>query len=181
MRVHTVLLCVCALSAWRPLAAAPADTFPPGTFQVAGAVGKPRAWSAAQLQKELPADVQTVLYTLKGAAHTAHAVPLWAVLQAGQPLVNPQIKRHVLQFAAAVSGRDGYTVDFTLGELSPEFGANAVWIAWDEDGKPLPEDAGPVELLVPGDKRAARWVHGVSRITLTDLALAPPVPAVSLK
>ena len=145
----------------------------PPAFQVAGAVGKPRLWTAAQLQKELPASIQTVSYTLKGAAHTAHAVPLWAVVQAEQPQINPQIKRHVLQFVVSVRGRDGYTVDFTLGEISPDFGANAVWVAWDEDGRPLPEDDGPVELLVPGDKRAARWVHGVSAIALTDMAQPP--------
>ncbi len=167
MKYHVIGAALC-LFATLPLARA--DT--PAAFQVAGAVGKPRAWTAAQLPKELSAGVQTVTYTLKGTAHTAHAVPLWAVVQAGQPQTNPQIKRHLLQFVASVRGRDGYTVDFTLGEISPDFGANAVWVAWDEDGKPLPEDAGPVELLVPGDKRAARWVHGVSTITLTDMAQA---------
>jgi len=165
---HAVIAALCLLASLPP---AYADTL--GTFQVVGAVGKPRVWSAAQLPKELPADVRTISYTLKGAAHTAHAVPLWAVVQAGQPQINPQIKRHLLQFVASVRGRDGYTVDFTLGEISPDFGANAVWVAWDEDGRPLPEDAGPVELLVPGDKRAARWVHGVSAITLTDMAQSP--------
>ncbi len=151
----------------------PARAAAPPAFQVAGAVGKPRTWTAAQLQKELPASIQTVSYTRKGTAHTAHAVPLWAVVQAEQPQINPQIKRHLLQFVASVRGRDGYTVLFTLGEIAPDFGASAVWVAWDEDGKPLPEDDGPVELIVPGDKRAARWVHGVSAITLTDMAQPP--------
>ena len=162
---HAVIAALCLLAS---LHSAHADTL--GTFQVVGAVGKPRVWSAAQLAKELPAEVRTISYTLKGAAHTAHAVPLWAVVQAEQPQINPQIKRHLLQFVATVQGCDGYTVDFTLGEISPDFGANAVWV---EDGKPLPEDAGPVEILVPGDKRAARWVHGVSAITLTDMAQSP--------
>ena len=168
MKLFTALVALCLLVA---LPAAQAES--PTPFQVAGAVAKPRTWTAAQLPKELPTAVQTISYTRKGAAHTAHAVPLWAVVQSEQPQINPQIKRHLLQFVASVRGRDGYTVDFTLGEISPDFGADPVWVAWDEDGKPLPEDDGPVELLVPGDKRAARWVHGVSAITLTDMTQLP--------
>ncbi len=174
MKRFAVIAALC-LPAFLP----PAYAGSPAAFQVAGAVSKPRTWTAAQLPKELPAEVRTISYTLRGTAHTAHAVPLWAVVQAVQPQINPQIKRHLLQFVAAVQGHDGYTVDFTLGEIAPDFGASAVWVAWDEDGKPLPEDAGPVQLLVPGDKRAARWVHGVSAITLADMAQPPMKTTVS--
>lgn len=75
-----------------------------------------------------------------------------------------------------VQGRDGYTIPFTMGELQPDFGNRSAWLALDEDEKPLPDDAGPVELLVPEDKQAARWVHAIAVITVTDTTL-PAKPA----
>jgi hypothetical protein len=148
-----------------------AQTAPDATFQITGAVTAPRSWSVTQLKKQMAGDVTVVAYTLRGKRHTAHAVSLWTLLQAAGPRVNPQIKHHLLQFIVAVRGPDGYTADFTLGELSPDFGDRAVWVALDEDGKPLRGDAGPVQLLAPGDKKPARWVHAVRAIILTDGAL----------
>ena len=153
-----------------------AQTAPADTFQVAGAVVTPRTWSVAQIKGQMAGQVHALSYTVKGQHHTAQVVPLWSLLQAAGPRVNPQIKHHLLQFFVAVRGQDGYTADFTLGELSPEFGNRAVWVALDEDGKPLTGNGGPVELLVPGDKKPARWVHAVRAIILTDGARLP-VPA----
>ncbi len=168
----TLLLGVAALGPSARAQAPPADTSP-ATFQVAGAVTAPRTWSVAQIKGQMAGQVRPLAYTVKGRHHTAHVVSLWALLQAAGPRVNPQIKHHLLQFVVAVRGGDGYTSDFTLGELSPDFGGRAVWIALDEDGKPLTGDGGPVQLLVPGDKKPARWVHAVRAILLTDAALAP--------
>ena len=161
--------------------AARAQTATTDTFQVAGAVTTPRTWSVAQLKTQRAGDVRALAYTVKGQRHTAQVVSLWTLLQAAGPRVNPQIKHHLLQFIVAVRGQDGYTADFTLGELSPDFGDRAVWVALDEDGKPLTGDGGPVQLLVPGDKKPARWVHAVRAIIVTDGALTPapltPTPA----
>ncbi len=160
-----------------------AQTVPADTFQIAGAVTAPHTWSVAQIKKQMPTDIRPLTYTLKGQSHTAHAVALWTLLQAAGPRLNPQIKHHLLQFIVAVRGQDGYTSDFTLGELSPDFGDRAVWVALDEDGKPLTGDGGPVQLLVPGDKKPARWVHAVRAIIVTDgaaaaaPALLPATPA----
>ncbi len=98
---------------------------------------------------------------------------LFALLQAAQPRLNPNIKNHRLQFFVLVRGRDGYTAAFSLAELSPDLGGRAAWLALDEDGKPLAEDDGPVQLLVPGDAKPARWVHGVAAIVARDEASAP--------
>jgi len=166
------LLCLVASLPGNCLRAAPPASFQT-TFQIGGAVIKPGVWDAARLRRDLNGDITTVTYTLKGHRHTAHAVPLWTLLLAAGPRVNPQIKHHLLQFVVAVRGQDGYTADFTLGELSPDFGGRAVWVALDEDGKPLTGDGGPVQLLVPGDKKPARWVHAVRAIILTDGALLP--------
>jgi hypothetical protein len=68
-----------------------------------------------------------------------------------EPLRGANLARHV-----EVRARDGYTVVFSLGELDPTLGKQRVYVADQCDGKPLPADAGPARLLIPGDSRPAR-------------------------
>jgi len=68
-----------------------------------------------------------------------------------EPLRGAHLARHV-----QVRARDGYTVVFSLGELDPTLGKQRVYVTDRCDGKPLPADAAPARLLVPGDSRPAR-------------------------
>lgn len=159
----------CLLLTLLPL---PSFAAPPAAgLQITGAVAKPTNYSPGALRGQFGSSLQTITYTRKGIKHTAHAVPLWAVLQAVQPRVNPQIKNHTLQFVVLVSGRDGYTAAFSFGELAPSFGSKPVWLALDEDGHPLGETGdGEVDLVVPDDVKAGRWVHSVTRLSVVDEA-----------
>ena len=67
-------------------------------------------------------------------------------------------------------GRDGYRAVFAWAELDPTFSDKAVYVVTKRDGKPLPESDGPYELVVPGEKRNARWVRH-----LTSLRVVPNV------
>jgi hypothetical protein len=58
-------------------------------------------------------------------------------------------------------GKDHYRAVFAWAELDPSFMDKAIYVATKKDGKPLPEGAGPLELVVPGEKRNARWVRQV--------------------
>jgi hypothetical protein len=126
------------------------------------------------LKSEFGGQVKTITYTLKGAHHTAHAVPLLAVVNWSRPKFNAHIKHHQLQFVVEVEGQDGYTADFSLGELLPEIGNEKVWVALDQDGKPLADEEGPVELVIPGDRKPARWVRGVAAMLVVDTAGLTP-------
>ncbi len=150
--------------------AAPAarHTQEPETIRIGGAVEKPDAWTVERLSKEFAGDLHTVHYTLKGTKREARCVPLIALIEAAKPRLNPQIKNHELAFLVLARGKDGYTVSFSLGELLPQYGKSAVWVALDRDGKPLPEQAAPAELLVPGDVKPSRWVRALAEITLVD-------------
>ena len=163
-----LLLMACIQLSWSARAAAPA-----ATLQVSGAVAKPGAWDAARLRRDFAGDIKTITYTLKGKTHTAHAVPLLDLVQAAEPRFNPNIKNHRLQFIVLVRGRDGYTAAFSLAELSPDLGQRAAWLTLDEDGQPLPAESGPANLVVPGDAKPGRWVHGVAAIVVRDEAAAP--------
>ncbi len=159
-------------SAQKPAAA------PEPTLQIGGAVGKPAKWTAAQMAAQFAGDIKPLAYTLKGVKHTAQkAIPLLALLRAAAPKVNAHVKHGELQFVIAASGQDGYTVDFGYADLLPEIGNKAVWVALDEDGKPLTGESGPAELIVPDDGKPARWVHSLVRIVVVDGSQTPDAEA----
>jgi hypothetical protein len=62
-----------------------------------------------------------------------------------------------------VTGRDGYQIAFSVGEIHPEFGNTPMMIATEVDGKPF---ADGLRIIVPGDKRGARNVRQVVKIEL---------------
>ena len=63
------------------------------------------------------------------------------------------------------TGSDGYSVVLSLAEVDPAFHENQVIVADHRDGQPLGKN-GPLQLIVPGDKRPARWVHNLVSISL---------------
>ena len=58
-----------------------------------------------------------------------------------------------------VEAKDGYRAVFAWAELDPSFMDKPVYVVTKRDGKPLTDKDGPFELVVPGEKRAARWVR----------------------
>lgn len=63
-----------------------------------------------------------------------------------------------------VRARDGYVVVFSLGELDPALGDTRVLLVNRRNGQPLDAKLGPWRLVVPDDRRPARWVRNVSAI-----------------
>lgn len=138
------------------------------TVELTGLVERPAKLSLVDLQR-LTAETVTVSF-LSGQGpeqHTYKGVRLAALLeQAGLKLENR--KNDKLRKFVLATAKDGYTVIFSWAELDPEFGAQPVLLAWEEDGKPLQGDRGPFRLVVPGDKRGGRYVSGVIRLEVRD-------------
>ena len=65
-----------------------------------------------------------------------------------------------------VEAADGYRVVFALPELDPAFTERMVLLADHRDGQPLTTTEGPLRLVVPDDKRHARWVRQVGSGTV---------------
>ena len=72
-----------------------------------------------------------------------------------------------------VTASDGYQVIFSIAELDPAFGNVQVVVADSKDGQPLGKD-GPYRLIVPNDKRPARWERNVRSIEMVDASTRPP-------
>jgi DMSO/TMAO reductase YedYZ molybdopterin-dependent catalytic subunit len=80
-----------------------------------------------------------------------------------------RLKGPWLAAVVRATGADGYQVVFTLSELDAAFGNLEVLVADRQDGKPIDPADGPVRLVVPSDKRAARWVRNLVRLEILEL------------
>ena len=66
-----------------------------------------------------------------------------------------------------VEAADGYKVAFAVAEVDPAFATREIILADRRDGKPLDAKEGPLRIVAPGDKRAARWVRQVTTLRIT--------------
>lgn len=80
---------------------------------------------------------------------------------AGEKLRGPELRKYIL-----ISAKDGYEVVMALPEADPMFQPNQILLADKMDGKPLNEKNGPLKLVVPEDRRPARWVRMVTKISV---------------
>ncbi|HEY2025945.1 MAG TPA: hypothetical protein VGG78_02990 [Gemmatimonadaceae bacterium] len=79
----------------------------------------------------------------------------------GDSLRGPALRTYV-----RIEGADGYAVLLTLAELDASFTDRIAILADRKDGAPLAAKDGPYQLIIPGDKRPARWVRQVVLISL---------------
>lgn len=67
-------------------------------------------------------------------------------------------------------GAAGYAAVFALAELDSSVQDSGVLVADTLDGQPIPDKLGPLRLIVPHDKRPARWVRMLHSITVVKPA-----------
>jgi DMSO/TMAO reductase YedYZ molybdopterin-dependent catalytic subunit len=99
-----------------------------------------------------------------GKAVTYEGVSLIDVLKlagvpSGEGLRGPNMAICILAEA-----QDGYKVVFALPELDPGFSDNEVLLVDRANGEPLSATQGPLRIVVPHEKRPARWIRNVQRI-----------------
>jgi DMSO/TMAO reductase YedYZ molybdopterin-dependent catalytic subunit len=82
-----------------------------------------------------------------------------AGLPQGENVRGPMLARYIV-----VSAHDGYRAVFSLPEFDPAFTDNRAILADKMDGQPLSDHDGPLRLVLPAEKREARWVRMVERI-----------------
>jgi len=92
--------------------------------------------------------------------------PLVEVLKAGGLLLDSDMAaiRETVTMTVLVEATDGYRAVFSLAELDPELIDRVVLLADTKDGRPLPPREGPFRIIVPGEKRPARWVRQVKAV-----------------
>ena len=155
------------LAAWAQQAPAP-------ILEISGDVPHPRAFQEQEWKQLKHVSVSaTNVHDKKTATYSG--VPLRDLLsEAGVPR-GENLRGKAMATVIVVSARDGYQVAFSIGELDASVGDLQVLVADSEDGKPLGENAGPLRLVVPADKRPARWVRMVKtiRVVASPSAASP--------
>jgi DMSO/TMAO reductase YedYZ molybdopterin-dependent catalytic subunit len=127
-----------------------------------GGVTHPMPFTVAELEKP-PAVEEEVAADRSGATRVRYTgVRLWTLLEACGGLADPQ-RRAVLRHTMSVTGRDGYWLVLSLGELDPGLGDSGALIAYRRDGE-APDAAHGLRLILPKDKHGARNVADVVRI-----------------
>jgi hypothetical protein len=92
-----------------------------------------------------------------GKEHSYSGVAVSDILtRAGVPM-NAQLRGDNMTKYLLVRSADGYEILFSLAELDSTFTDRLVMLADSMDKKPLPADSGPFRIIVPTEKKHARW------------------------
>ncbi|SFS16603.1 hypothetical protein SAMN05216570_3342 [Dyella sp. OK004] len=146
-------------------AAEPVATPPAATLRVV-VEGKPVVFDRAALAALPHISVTAATHDEKPALWAG--VGLDELLRCAGALDKPLRGRGLARFVR-VTAMDHYQAVFALAELDPSISRTTVVLADVRDGQPLTSD-GPFRLVVPSDKRPARWVRGVTTIEVVDAA-----------
>ena len=130
---------------------------------VQGIGGKSVTLSAADLSK-LPS--QTVKAMDHGTAATFEGVLLADVLAKVDLPVGEKFHSTAASYYLMVEAKDGYRAVFAWAELDATFMDKSAYVVTKRDGKPLSDKDGPFQLVVPGEKRGARWVRQVTALRI---------------
>lgn len=168
------------------------------TFLAALIVASPGTWASAQgaAPSAAPAKAATDTLSVGGAVETPLTLSLVDLAKMPRTTVNINedgvivpysgvLLAEVMKRAGAPSGaklrgkalatyllceaKDGYRAVLALAEFDADFSDNPILVADTRDGKPLFDYQGPFRLIAPRDKRAARGVRRLTKLTLVQV------------
>jgi hypothetical protein len=96
-------------------------------------------------------------------------VTLKSVLERTGVTFGESIQGKRLTNCLLVEAADGYRAVLTLPELDPDFTDKQVLLVFLRDGKPLGAKEGPYRIVIPDEKRMARWVRQVTTLKIVDI------------
>jgi len=94
------------------------------------------------------------------------AIPLKAVLEKGGVTLGDSLRGKRVSLCLLVQAADGYSAVIALPEIEPSFTTGEVFLADGRDHRPLDSKEGPLRIVIPGDKKMARWVRQVTALKI---------------
>jgi hypothetical protein len=104
-----------------------------------------------------------------GPSATLEGVSLKALLERGGVGFGETMKGKRLASCLLVEAADGYRVVIALPELDPAFTDKQFVLVFLKDGNPLGDKDGPYRLVIPDEKRMARWVKQVVKLKIAEV------------
>jgi hypothetical protein len=139
---------------------------PEPSIEIYGLAGPLVRMTASELKKLPHLDVTAVDHGGKSARYAGVALRVLldkAGIPAGEKLRGRWLRAYV-----AIDATDHYRAVFALAELDPSFTDRTILLADTRDGQPLDPRHGPFQIIVPGEKKQARWVRMVNAIRVVD-------------
>ena len=159
MRLHLAVVSVLLIASFRAelvsqgpghVVQEAADTLT--VLRVTGEVGNPLSLTLADIAALPHRDVTAEIHE---RSVRYHGVELNELLR----LANPPEGIEVVRTFVIARAADVYEAVFSLAELTPDFTDRTVLLADARDGESLPDAEGPLRLVVPDEREAARWVR----------------------
>jgi hypothetical protein len=104
-----------------------------------------------------------------GVSVTFDGVPLKAVLERAGVGFGETLRGKRLASCLLVEAADGYRVVIALPEIDAAFTDKQIVLAFLKDGKPLDDKEGPYRIVMPDEKRMARWVKQVTALKIVNV------------
>ncbi|UEG53583.1 molybdopterin-dependent oxidoreductase [Mucilaginibacter daejeonensis] len=101
--------------------------------------------------------------------HRYSGVPVANLLAKAGLLLGDTAKRATIKTYVVITAADNYKVIFALPEIDPLFANRTIILADRADKKALPAEDGPFQIIVPGEKKHARWIRQVTSIQVVKL------------
>jgi hypothetical protein len=140
------------------------DTAKDASFTVQGEVLHSMKFLASDLAKMKR--VEASIKDGQGPVQVYSGVALSDILQQAGASLGKQLRGENMSKYLLVKSGDGYEVLFSLPELDSAFSDRTIFLADQLDGKPLPQGKGPFRIIVPGEKKHARWIWEVRSLTV---------------
>jgi len=135
----------------------------PASLSLQGLAGSSATLSSAELAA-MPQRMVTA--TEHGTPVTFQGVLLKDLLSRLTLPSDDAFRRAAASYYLLVNAKDGYRIVLAWAELDPSFTDRPVYVVTSRDGKPLSDKDGPFQLVVPDDKRPARWIRQVTGIRI---------------
>jgi len=136
------------------------------SLTIGGDIPQPLTLSKEDLAK-MPRS--SVSWSEHGPAVNYEGVLLYEVLKAAGAPLDKQLSGKALATYVLADAKDGYEVVFTLPEVDPAFTDSKILVADTVNGQALGEKQGPFRIVVAQDKKGARSIRMLEKLTVVRL------------
>ena len=164
IRAAFVVVLVCGAVLLDARAPAPLAAAGEVVFRIGGDTERPQQWTLDDLAALPRREVRA--RDRDGTEATFAGVALVDLLRAAGVPLDAELRGSNMAMYLLVEAADDYRVVFALPELDPAFTERVILLADRRDGQPLAAAEGPLRLVVPDEKRHARWVRQVRSCTV---------------
>ncbi len=137
------------------------------TITISGVGIQPLVLTKSMFQEMKQAVVMAKAHDEK--VHRYSGVTIADLLTKAGIILGDTAKRKTIVSCLVVTAADNYKAIYALPEVDPLFANRTIIVADRADKKPLPEDVGPFQIIVPGEKKHARWVRQVTALEVVVL------------